>query len=230
MKIKNLTILSILSLSLITGCNNSEKIDENIVSNNNKQMEHTPTKKVEEPIKTKTIEEKRVEQPKTQEKKVQPQQKVFNFNLRTAEGKKITVVVDMDKGWKFGDIKNKVVLLDFFGTWCPPCKAEIPHLNKIREKLGKDFEILGIDIGKRDGSVNSDQTLIDFADTFDIDYPIVLGGDNGQLFGAVSSLNPQGSIPFMVLFSKSGQYLKYYIGMTPEEMLMSDIKQAIKMK
>ena len=221
MKIKNLTILSILSLTLITGCNDKDKIDENIVSPQHTQVEQTVHKTPKHSV------EEKSEPVKTQKKEHQTN---FDFNLKTADGQAIKVTADMKNGWKFGDIKDKVILLDFFATWCPPCKAEIPHLNNIREKLGKDFEIIGVDIGKRTGGVNSNQHLLDFQDTFGIDYPVVLGGDNGQLFGAVSSLNPQGSIPFMVLFNKKGQYIKYYIGMTAEEILTSDINQAIKMK
>ena len=164
----------------------------------------------------------------SEQKTVQNQQ-VPTFNLTTSDGKQIKIIANRD-GWKFNGFEGKVILLDFFGTWCPPCKAEIPHLNNIREKLKNDFEILGIDIGPRGGGVNSSVHLAKFIKEFSIKYPITVGADNGKIFGAVSELNPQGSIPFMVLFNKKGEYLKYYIGMKPEEMLFSDIKKAIEMK
>ena len=68
-----------------------------------------------------------------------------------------------------------------------------------------------------------------FIKEFGVTYPITTKGDNLKLFGAVAELNPSGSIPFMVLFNKKGQYLQYYIGMKPEEMLFSDISKAIAM-
>lgn len=151
------------------------------------------------------------------------------FNFKTVKGKDITIKVTKE-GWQFQGLENKVVLLNFFGTWCPPCKAEIPHLNNIRGKLEKDFEILAIDVGPRGGGLNTKEHLDDFIDEFGVTYPIVSGQEAKNLFGAVSELNPSGSIPFMVLFNKQGQYVQYYIGMKPEEMLFNDISATIKMK
>lgn len=156
-------------------------------------------------------------------------QKAPEFNLKTHDGKDVTIVVEKD-GWKFKGFENKVILLNFFGTWCPPCKAEIPHLLNIRGKLQKDFEILAIDVGKRDGTMNTKAELEEFIKEFGVTYPIVTGVETRKLFGAVMELNPGGSIPFMILFNKKGQYVQYYIGMKPEEMLFSDISQAINLK
>lgn len=157
------------------------------------------------------------------------EQKAPVFNLVTSDGKPLKVIAKKD-GWVFQGYENKAILLNFFGTWCPPCKAEIPHLNNIRQKLKKDFEILAIDVGKRGGGVNTKEELKAFIEEFKVTYPITSAGDNSKLFGAVMELNPNGSIPFMILFNKKGQYVQYYIGMKPEEMLFNDISQAIKMK
>ncbi len=192
MKIKKITILTILFLALFTGCGDKEKIDEDIVANNSSQQE---------PV----------------------------FHLKTAEGKDLKIIVK-ETGWIFEGYENKVILLNFFGTWCPPCKAEIPHLLNIREKLQKNFEIIAVDVGKRGGGTNTQEELASFIKEFSVTYPIVTGADNPKLFGAVSELNPSGSIPFMLLFNKKGQFVKPYIGMKPEEMLFSDISQTIEMK
>ena len=199
MEIKNITILSILTIALLSGCGDKDKIDENIIA-------------------------------KKSEQKVATQQQIPTFNLTSTSGKAIKIIADMKNGWKFEGLENKVILLDFYGTWCPPCKAEIPHLNNIREKLKKDFEIVGVDIGPRGGGVNSPEHMANFIKEFNVKYPLVVGGDNNKLFSIVSELNPQGSIPFMVLFSKKGEYLTHYVGMKPEEMLFSDVKKAIEMK
>jgi thiol-disulfide isomerase/thioredoxin len=150
------------------------------------------------------------------------------FNLKTTTGKDIIINVKKE-GWEFKGLENKVILLNFFGTWCPPCKAEIPHLNSIRSKLKKDFEILGIDLGQRGGGLNSEKHIQDFIQEFNVTYPIILGKKTKKLFTTVSDLNPSGAIPFMVLFNKKGQYVQYYIGLKPEEMLFHDINAAIKM-
>ena len=167
----------------------------------------------------------------TEEKLVTETKKeiIPKFNFTTTSGKIINIAAQKE-GWKFEGLENKVVLLNFFGTWCPPCKAEIPHLNNIRTKLQKEFEILSVDIGPRGGGYNSKEHLEEFIKDFNVRYPIVSGEEAKKLFSVVSELNPSGSIPFMVLFNKQGQYVKYYIGMKPEEMLFNDISATIKMK
>ncbi|MEA3352696.1 MAG: TlpA disulfide reductase family protein [Campylobacterota bacterium] len=203
MKFKNIAIFSILTLTLITGCDDKKKIEESDIVTNDK---------------------------KTVQKQEKQENKPFTFNLVTAQSKELKIIADSKNGWKFVGYEDKVVLLDFFGTWCPPCKAEIPHLNNIRKKLGKDFEIIGIDVGPRRGGVTPLDELNSFIKDFKIKYPVTAGADNGMLFSAVSELNPSGSIPFMILFNKKGQFVKHYVGMTPEEMLTRDIEASIKMK
>ena len=202
MKFKNVAILSILSVTLFAGCSDKEKIDSKVVAKHETTVVQTPVKKHEIP----------------------------KFNLKTSTGKLIEVTADVKNGWKFKGYENKVILLDFFATWCPPCKAEIPHLNTIRKDLKKDLEIIGIDIGQRDGSITDNLELAQFIEDFKIKYPVTSGVANSSLFRAVSSLNPGGSIPFMILFNKKGEFIQYYIGMKPEEMLRQDINTAIKMK
>ena len=151
------------------------------------------------------------------------------FNLKTTAGKEISIIVKKE-GWEFKGLEDKVILLNFFATWCPPCKAEIPHLNSIRSKLKKDLEILAIDVGPRGGGLNSSEHLDEFIKEYNVTFPIISGDIAKKLFGAVAELNPSGSIQFMVLFNKKGQYVQYYIGMKPEEMLFHDISETIKMK
>ncbi|RLA81666.1 MAG: hypothetical protein DRG78_08875 [Epsilonproteobacteria bacterium] len=155
----------------------------------------------------------------------------YIFNLKSSTGKSMKVIIDKKGDWKFEGIKNKVVLLDFFGLWCPPCKKEIPHLNKLREELKKDFEIIGIDIGPRGGGKTDPKELDNFVKKFKMKYPVTSAGDNDKLYDGVRNLNPNGSIPFMIVFSKSGQYLKHYIGMQKDhEVFKNEMKYAIKLK
>jgi len=203
MKFKNFTLFSILSIALLSGCGDKEKIDDNaLVKPTQQSFDKETTKQRVAPV----------------------------FNLKTHTGKSIKVTADVKNGWKFEGLEGKAVLLDFFGTWCPPCKAEIPHLNNIREKLKSDFEIVGIDIGNRDGSFNTPEQMASFVKEYDIKYPITITRENINLFRAVSDLNPSGSIPFMILFNKKGEFVQHYVGMKPEEMLYNDITATIKMK
>lgn len=204
MKFKNFTFFSLLAVALLSGCSDKEKIDENIMVSENNQKTKTEGQLKSAPT----------------------------FTLNGIEGNSIQIIADLNKGWQFKGIQgeNKVILIDFWATWCPPCKGEIPHLNNLREKFGKDFEIVGIEIGQRNGQLTPDDELKQFIKDYEIKYPVTSGGDTHMLFGGVRELNPNGSIPFMILFNKKGEYLKHYIGMVPEEMLATDIEAAIKMQ
>jgi len=198
MKIKKIAILSFLAISLLTGCSDKEKIDDEVVVKKEKKQEVA-----------------------------QPQLPQFHF--KTVDGKDLTIKLTQES-WVFEGLEGKVVLLDFFATWCPPCKAEIPHLIHLREELKKDFEVIGIDIGKRGGGLNSQEEMEAFVKQFNITYPVVAGNESRELFSIVRELNKNGSIPFMILFNTKGKYVQYYIGMTPEEMLHNDITATIKSK
>ena len=149
------------------------------------------------------------------------------FNLKTTTGTNITIVADNEKGWIFKGLEVKAILLDFFGTWCPPCKAEIPHLNNIRNKISDKFEVIGIDVGPRGGGTTSLDDLKAFVTQYEIKYPVTIGGDNSELFRGVMELNKNGSIPFMLLFDQKGHFVTHYIGMVPEEMLQGDIDRVL---
>jgi len=200
MKFKNLAILSIMSISLLTGCSDKEKIDQSAIVSNDTPIKQTPTKAHEAP----------------------------SFRLKKANGETIEIIADVKNGWKFKGYEGKVILLDFFGTWCPPCKAEIPHLNNIREDMKNRFEIIGVDIGSRRGEVTPSNELASFVKEFKIKYPITTSGDNKKLYGALGELNPNGSIPFMILFDKKGVIVQYYVGMQREGILRDDIDKALK--
>ena len=205
MKVKNLAILSILTLTLLTGCSDKEKIDQNVVANNNQKQEkevvQKPAKKHEAP----------------------------KFDLKTVDGKTISIIAN-NNGWQFQGLENKVVLLDFFATWCPPCRAEIPHLVNLKNEFKGKFEVIGLNIGERDGSITPNSVLQDFKKQFNINYPIAAGQSVGALYHALGNLNESNSIPFMLIFNTKGEFLQSYIGLVDEAMLNTIITNALKSK
>ena len=141
------------------------------------------------------------------------------FNLTTIDQKTITIKVTK-QGWKFKEYPNKSILLVFFATWCPPCKAEIPHLINLQKKFNKDLQIIGISVDKN----IDNQFLKDFANRFGINYDVTFGNENFVVANAVGGVD---SIPAMFLLTKKGLLFQKYIGAVHEEILESDIKQAI---
>ncbi len=119
------------------------------------------------------------------------------------------------------ELANKAILVNFFATWCPPCKAEIPHLNNLRKKYGENFEIVGVLLEQ---NKNNDE-LQTFISDFKIEYPVTNSDQNYELAKVLGGVQ---SIPTMFMIDKSGKIIQKYVGVVPEEMLEMDIKKAIK--
>jgi len=134
------------------------------------------------------------------------------------------VIKELNNGFEF-NIDKPVVLLDFFATWCPPCRAEIPHLVNLQKKYENKLKIIAVLVENKDQN-----ELEEFKKRYGINYFVSNSTDNMNLAGKTADILHQPhnfSIPMMVLFV-NGKYFRHYIGMVPEEMLKSDIKEAIK--
>lgn len=84
-----------------------------------------------------------------------------NFTLRTIDGKTVSLA----------DYKGKVVLVNIWATWCPPCQQEVPSMVRLyKEMKGKDFEILAVSIDDQD----LPNTLISFARVYEMGFPILM--------------------------------------------------------
>ncbi len=107
-----------------------------------------------------------------------------DFTLKTLDGQEITL----------SQLKGKVVLLDFWTTWCGPCRESIPHLiqlyNDYREK---GFELIGMDVDKGDV-----ETVRKFVKSMDIPYPIVVAPEE------VARSYRVNGIPTTILIDKEG--------------------------
>ncbi len=75
-------------------------------------------------------------------------------------------------------LKGKVVIVDFWGTWCPPCRAEIPSFVRLQETYGEqDFQVIGLNYERKDSEEENLQGVIDFAKEFSINYPCLLSDE-----------------------------------------------------
>jgi len=82
-----------------------------------------------------------------------------DFTLKTLDGKEITL----------SQLKGKVVLLDFWATWCGPCKESIPHLIQLYKDYRQNgFELVGMNVDRGDG-----EAVRRFVTSMDIPYPVV---------------------------------------------------------
>ncbi len=107
--------------------------------------------------------------------------------------------------------KGKVVLVNFWGTWCEPCRGEIPILIKMQQQYaGKGFTVLGVatndDVKAVDPFIHNTQFNID-GHEMTMNYPIVMGSDDiSTKFGGLLGM------PTSFLISRDGKIIKRYIG------------------
>jgi thiol-disulfide isomerase/thioredoxin len=120
--------------------------------------------------------------------------------VKTGEDAPSTKLTFLDgKSVALADLRGKVVLLDFWATWCAPCIVELPHLIALHEKFGprKDFLMIGV-------SLDSDETeLRDFLKERKIEWPQCVG-DNG---GATAEAFGVTGIPAVFLIGVDGKIL-----------------------
>src|SRR5260370_11497141 len=93
--------------------------------------------------------------------------------------------------------QNGVVLVNFWASWCAPCKAEVPLLNEIHRKfLNKGLTVVGIDVEERDDTVSA------FYRKHQMEYPVLLDSD-----GAVAKRYGLLSYPMTVVIDRRGKIL-----------------------
>lgn len=96
-----------------------------------------------------------------------------DFTLTSLDGEEITL----------SSLRGKKVVLNFWATWCPPCKAEMPHMQSYYEQYAKDdnVEIVAVNLtsGERDLTADGKiDTVMTFRDSFELTFPIVLDPEN----------------------------------------------------
>jgi thiol-disulfide isomerase/thioredoxin len=116
------------------------------------------------------------------------------------------------KLYRFSDWQGKVLVVNFWATWCPPCRAEMPAFSRVQEKLavaGVQFVGIGID---------SPAAIRDFAQEFPMSYPLVIGGADGvALYQGLGNQN--GALPQTVIFARDGEPVFARLGMVSEREL-----------
>jgi len=130
---------------------------------------------------------------------------------------------DKDHVQKLSDLKGKAVILDFWATYCPPCRLEIPHLNSLIAKYGADnLQIVGLNVGGEDDRPE----IPKFIANTKIDYPIAFPEEDLTRF----IFAERDDIPQTAVFDRKGRMIAKIIGFSPEiqKDLDAAVEQAVK--
>lgn len=121
------------------------------------------------------------------------------------------------------DYKGKVVLLNFWATWCGPCVMEIPDLIKLQEKYGeKGFQIVGL------SADDNLELAADFAKEHGINYPVLLVPTDGDSREALRPLGAISGLPTSILLDKNGKIVWRMEGISPAEKPFDVISNELK--
>ena len=113
--------------------------------------------------------------------------------------------VDNNRAAKLSDYKGKVIVLDFYATWCEPCRAETPRLVRLQRDYGPGgLQVIGLNVGGE----NDRAQVPAFAKEFGIEYP--LGFPDDALVDQY--LRDNQNIPQAFVFDRNGELVKRFVG------------------
>jgi len=116
---------------------------------------------------------------------------------------------------QLASFKGKVILLNFWATWCGPCRAEIPALVELQQQYKDDLVVLGFSVD------DTAEKLLPYAAEFKMNYPVLVGigrEDVQEAFG------PLFGIPVSVIIGRDGVIAKKHSGIATKEQIEREIK------
>jgi cytochrome c biogenesis protein CcmG/thiol:disulfide interchange protein DsbE len=133
----------------------------------------------------------------------------LNFTLKDFTGKSVTL----------SDYKGKVILLDFWATWCEPCKLEIPWFIEFQQKYGpKGFQAFGVSVD------DTPAQLTPYVARMKMNYPVLQGKDHDDIQNAYG---PLVGIPVTVVISRDAKMCVKHLGISSKENFEKEIKSLL---
>ena len=127
--------------------------------------------------------------------------------------------VGSGKAFHLNAQRGKVVLVDFWATWCGPCRMAIPHLIELQKEYGKKgFTMVGVSLDQQ-----GEPVVGPFYQQWKMNYPVVIDSDGSvaRNYGGIRS------IPTAVLIDRKGKIINGFVGYRPKEVFEEAIKAAL---
>jgi peroxiredoxin len=104
---------------------------------------------------------------------------------------------------KFSDFRGHVLILDFWATWCMPCRIEIPHFVELQNQYGdKGLRVIGVSL-----DAQGPEFVKKFAKRLDVNYPIVMGNEEvAEAYGGIDA------IPTTFVIDRQGRIVSRHMG------------------
>jgi len=125
--------------------------------------------------------------------------KAPEFTINTVDGQKVSL----------SDFSGKPVILDFWATWCGPCRMEIPGFVELKKKYGDKIGIIGISLDR------SQKQVVKFKEAYKMNYPVAMA--TREIVEAYSKIYKIMYIPTTFIIDKNGNIYDIYVGYKPKE-------------
>jgi thiol-disulfide isomerase/thioredoxin len=138
---------------------------------------------------------------------------ILKMGWEQTDGTRVTV----------GDYKGKVLILDFYATWCIPCRDSVPHLIGLQKKFeGEGLQVIGLNVGGPDDV----QEIPGFAKELGIQYPLAMPDEDLVRF----LMSDSDAIPQTFVFDRQGKLVERFIGFDEEQGARIDLAVASALK
>ena len=140
-----------------------------------------------------------------------------DFKLEDTAGRKVSLA----------DYKGKAVLVNFWATWCGPCKVEIPWFEKLHDQYaGQGFEILGVSVDDLDADDKAKLStekaeVVKFAKGMQMNYPVLFDGLSLKSYGELDAF------PTSFYVDRSGKVVQVVTGLVSRDEVEANIKKAL---
>jgi cytochrome c biogenesis protein CcmG/thiol:disulfide interchange protein DsbE len=131
-----------------------------------------------------------------------------DFQLKDVSGKTV----------RLADLRGKAVLLNFWATWCPPCKVEIPWFVELQKQYGPEgLQVIGVSMDE-----NGEELVSKYVAEAGINYPILMGNDEvGDAYGGIHAL------PTTFYIGRDGKVVRRVFGLASHKEVEQNVRAAL---